>query len=207
MLQPGIEPWQNRRIEGLLQSRGVDRQDYYDLLRTEYKAESKKDLSRDQANDLIKRLGGTTPSEKPQSKPARKPAEQRFATSGQLKTLRYHQLACAVAYADLLPVSFNGEILEGEVLRTELIHRFQLNRMQDPPPPESLRLPATVIRHLFESWINPKSNTYLVEGKHKAQVRNAHTLYYDRLSPEAVQYLITRFRAMHRRIATEYAII
>lgn len=61
-------------------------------------------------------------------------------------------------------------------------------------------IPDNIYRHMFESWINPKSHRFLIEGGFKKFVKNENHLHYEYLAPKEVQYLIKRYQAIYNNI-------
>jgi len=57
-----------------------------------------------------------------------------------------------------------------------------------------IKLPQTIIVLMFNEWINPHANKFLIEGEYKKYCKNPNYLRYEYLSSEECQYLITRFQ-------------
>ncbi len=119
---------------------------------------------------------------------------KQYASSRQINTLHFYGLACALTYCDFagLTLTFGADIngrrdgIEGENLRIWLRNKFDKKE----------KMPANCVQWLFRKWLNPTANKYLVEGEHRKAARNAESLYYESLSIEEAQYLISRFKQM-----------
>lgn len=131
-----------------------------------------------------------------------KTPEQKFATPRQIKQLQYYMLACALKFANFKELEyinvFNGEIISGENLRRALLDAFYTDKATKST------LPKNIVFELYTNWINPKTNTLLMQGGHKDFVRNPNMCYYERLSQEAVAYLINRYSLMHNNSVNKY---
>jgi|GEM_PF-1371603 len=114
------------------------------------------------------------------------PAE--YPSKYQLDTLKFYAISCALIYADLNErFAINGEEYEGNALRNLLIKNFSERKL----------LPKPIIAYLYSSWINPKSNQFLMEGHYRKMSRKPQECYYEKLSRKEVQYLIKRFQLIH----------
>jgi len=105
-------------------------------------------------------------------------------TVQQLSTLKYYAISVALVYADLKgSYVIDDEVYEGDAIRKLLISWFENHE----------RLPSNIVRHLYEQWINPKCNEFLLQGGYKQINRKPSVFYFEKLSVTEASYLITRF--------------
>lgn len=120
--------------------------------------------------------------------------ESNVPTYKQQSTLRFYMFSVGLVYANMSGWEYldklTGAILSGEDLRSLLIYQFYEGET---------KLPAMLMRRLYDEWINPKSNTFLMEGGFKKLVRDPNKLYYERLSKQEVQYLMNRYGAIYNQ--------
>ena len=148
------------------------------------------DLSERELINVINYLNIQNGTEE-ESKKARACASER-----QLRTLRYYAMACAIHYCEFPSrlTYFNDKsqsMISGEELRKWLRHTF--NDIDG-------RLPGFLFRHLYQTWINPKSHTFLDEGGFRKFVKHCEVFYYQYLTPAEAQYLINRYRAISENL-------
>lgn len=120
---------------------------------------------------------------------------QKVCSKGQLDAMRYYAIRCAITYAPLGVYDIGGgNFLEGDELRAWMLRRWKAKAM----------IPQTLLRSMFEKWINPKSNEFLIEAGHISQAHasqvNPKYCYYDRLSSAAAMTLINRFRFIAQQL-------
>lgn len=120
--------------------------------------------------------------------------ETKVATINQVKLIKYYAVQLAIIYADLGSETFMVETSAGhsvmygaDEFRHELLSMFAAKQ----------RLPLNIVRRLYDNWINPTSNRFLVEGEFKKFCKCPTYLRFERLSQEEANYLINRFAAMH----------
>jgi hypothetical protein len=115
-------------------------------------------------------------------------------TARQLRMLRFFAIACALEYADFNElIDKNSEYqvyTDGEQFRNAL--RFQFTSKKS--------FPDYVVRYMFETWINPKCNQFLIEGGFKKETKNSAAFNMSFLTVEQAQALITRFNKIHEAI-------
>lgn len=118
------------------------------------------------------------------------------ASPGQVKTLRFYALVCAIHYCNLDGLACksisDGYEYKGELLRGWLKEKFE--------SPGSM-LPNSAFSHLHKCWINPRAHKFLEEGNFRMFTKTPERLYYYYLEPEEAQYLINRFRAIAENIS------
>lgn len=106
-----------------------------------------------------------------------------FATQEQIRLIKFLGLSLAIRRADLSRFSD-----EPEVFRKELTAIFHDHRR---------RMSANVVRHLYESYINPLCNRYLAEGGFKHCIKNSALLYYNRMSKPEATYVCVRLQQFY----------
>jgi hypothetical protein len=113
-------------------------------------------------------------------------------TKRQLDVFRFYAFAVALVYCNFDDWDYidsaTGEILSGEVLRRELTETFYDN---------TARFPTNVVRRVYEEWINPKSNEFLIQGGFRKEARKPNVMYYERLSQQELRYLISRYSLIY----------
>lgn len=121
--------------------------------------------------------------------------KREYASASMLNTLKYYAIITALVYANMTEWEYydtaSRVTLSGEDLRQFLERNFYENGQT---------IPSYLIRRLFEEWINPHSNQFLIEGKFRKMVKNPRAMYYERLSKQEVKYLITRYSAIHNQL-------
>lgn len=120
---------------------------------------------------------------------------QKVCSKNQIDAMRYYAIRCAITYAPLGVYDIGGgQILEGDELRAWMLRRWKAKTM----------IPQTLLRSMFETWINPKSNEFLIEAGHispaHADQVNRKYCYYDRLTSAAAMTLINRFRFIAQQL-------
>lgn len=105
-------------------------------------------------------------------------------TYQQLSQIKYYALSIGLHYCsfDGLELRINGKPAEQAAAVAQLKKDFNNGKA----------LPVPVIRHLYENWINPKCNEWLIEGGFRA-VAQPKYLYYEQLSRNEASYLLARF--------------
>mgnify|MGYP000846056352 FL=1 len=118
-----------------------------------------------------------------------------YATPKMLNTLKYYAISVAIVYANMTEWEYydaaSGVMLTGEDLRKFLRENFYTN---------GVKIPSYLVRRLFEEWINPHTNEFLIEGKYRKTVRNPNVVYYERLSKQEARYLINRYSAIYNQL-------
>lgn len=147
-----------------------------------------RELTKSELIDAINELDVVSGKENPTN--IKKPA----ASDRQLKMLRFYALYCAIRYFDFDGYKYQdsetGEIYKGERLRMHIRYLFDIGTW----------LPPNIWRHLFQDWINPRAQKFLVEGGFKKFYKNAHSLYYEHLTPDEAQYLLQRFKQIYTNL-------
>jgi hypothetical protein len=119
-----------------------------------------------------------------------------LATPKQRKLLRFYAVSCAFIYADFSELQHvddeSGEILDGEYLRAYLRKRFEEKRGF---------LPNNIHRFLYESWINPHSHKFMVEGGFKKYYKEEKYFHYEYLKSAECNYLIKRYERIYQKCA------
>lgn len=121
-------------------------------------------------------------------------------SANQLNMLKFYMIAVALVYVNMKNWEYcdkeTGVVLSGDDLRNVLREQFFNGNKRLPPP---------IVRRLYDEWINPKSNQFLLEGKYKKLIRNPNVLYYERLTEREVQYLKNRFAAIYNQAINKTA--
>jgi hypothetical protein len=115
------------------------------------------------------------------------PGQRHYASPKQLRLLKLYMLECAIYYCELEGLVYkggSGNVYLGEDLRVYLQESFA----------GEAGIPNNIIRQLYERWINPKSNQFLIQGNFKKSVKKPERFYYEYLKPEEASYLINRYR-------------
>ncbi|MEP7219093.1 MAG: phage protein GemA/Gp16 family protein [Bacteroidota bacterium] len=201
-----------RAIHTLAKQAGLDDETYREMLATSYNVSSCKEMLAVDADSLIMSLKASVGQkatlrrverqemDQTQTEPGA-PTESTYASKAMLRRLRFHQIRCGLHYVEERFLGHTveeetGEIIMGEPLRAWLLHRF--NTMQSHSFGHVvLPIPPQIMRRMYESWINPKSNEFLVEGGFKRYVLAPDRLFFQELPATQIDYLIQRFRAMH----------
>ncbi len=112
--------------------------------------------------------------------------------NSQLQMLKFYIIGIGLRYTDFSAKNWliDDYAVDAETGRAELIRKFNNKE----------KLPKAVIAYMYNSWINPKCNEWLVEGGYKKWSAHKEVLYYEQLSVEAAQYLIKRFMQMWNEI-------
>lgn len=109
-------------------------------------------------------------------------------TGKMLGQLKFYMIAVALVYCNFKDWHYEdtetGALLSGDDLRTLLVEQFYNG---------SKRLPENIVRRLYNDWINPKSNSLLMEGGYKKFIANPSNLHYEKLTKEQCKYLISRY--------------
>lgn len=127
------------------------------------------------------------------------PNRVQYATKEQIKLFNYYAVSVALIYHNFDKLQYTnistGEVLESEKLREYCFDLFK----------RDISIPKQVLRELFDNYINPKSNAFLMEGDFKKYIKSKNILYYDRLTREQIQYIITRYSKIFSQL-TKYDI-
>jgi len=111
------------------------------------------------------------------------------ATQSQIKLLRYYQFYCAVVYCNFEQLMWkdeDGKIKSGNDVKTIVVNSLSQN----------IRIPSNIFRWMYETWINPTSHKFMIEGDLKKYAKNKAIFHYEYLRPEEANYLIQRFSQM-----------
>lgn len=208
-------------IKTLVKESCMDDDTYHAMLANGYNVTSCVDLTPEQADTLIVTLKTALGHKVNLERVPRRTAdgtlaainggesstvEKDYASAAMLRRIKFHAIRCAIHYTDQHDLgSFcaeggTGEILQGADLRRWLARRFESIRNDDPYKNVEMPIPGPILRRMYECWINPTSNRFLIEGGHKKYTLSPEKLYYHELSPKAADYLIKRYRAMHAMI-------
>lgn len=112
------------------------------------------------------------------------------ATLSQIKLLRYYQFQCALVYCDFSKIMYkdeSGKIISGDEVKS-LVNKC-LEKKEKVPP--------AVFRWMYETWINPTSHKFMIEGDLKKYAKNKGVFHYEYLTPEEANYLIQRYSQMY----------
>jgi hypothetical protein len=132
--------------------------------------------------------------------------EKQFAGRKQIQTLYFYGLAVALTYCDFDDICIIESVAacdpQGQPIQEKHEYKGEEARFYCTEIYYAKRrLPDTVTRKLFERWLNPHLNKYLIEGKLKESVRNPRRLYYESLTDKQAQYLINRLKLIYEKIA------
>lgn len=121
-----------------------------------------------------------------------------YATKKQLGKLWFCAIECALQYCDFEKFScrrvHDGAILTGEAARAEAKFLQSIKK-----------LGGSWKSWLYNNWINPKSNEFLMEGDFRVvKEKNMWYLNYSELTREEADYLIKRYRAMQNVVSERY---
>ena len=116
-------------------------------------------------------------------------AQRKLATNSQLRMLKYYAFSLALVCLD----SDKTMVLDGGGTATfnELREGFRRDFEN------KIQVPKTIMRMLYDEWINPTSNKYLIEGGYKQYCKNPSYLRFEYLTNEECQYLIVRFQKFY----------
>ena len=118
--------------------------------------------------------------------------ENQIASPRMLSTLKFYMMAVALEYANIGTWEYINKITGEEIIGEKLRHWLKRQFAESDK-----RLPEAIVRRLYTDWINPKSNTLLMEGEFKTLVRDPHKMWYERLKKKEVQYLIKRYAMIY----------
>lgn len=126
--------------------------------------------------------------------------KENLATKNQVDMFHFYSMSVALSYCPMDNWSYKDSEtnveLKGADLRTVLKDQFS-NR--------NLRLPKSIVRRIFEEWINPKANQFLMEGGYRKIVTNPKRVYYEQLKNEEIRYLISRFQLIYNELSNKDA--
>lgn len=110
-----------------------------------------------------------------------------LATVEMRKLFSFYAISVALIYHNFSELQYinkkTGEVYESEKLREYCFDLFR----------RDLSIPSSITRELFDNYINPKSNQFLLEGDFRKSIKSENILYYERLYKGEMQYLINRF--------------
>lgn len=116
-----------------------------------------------------------------------KPPRKDKSTPEQRKLFNFYAVSVALIYHNFEKLQYvnleTAEILESERLREYCFDLFR----------RDLSIPQPILRELFDNYINPKANQFLIEGEYKSVVKSKNNLYYEKLYKDEMNYLIIRF--------------
>ena len=110
-------------------------------------------------------------------------------TFSQLKLVKFYTIGLGLVYCNLEGLTFTDaekQPIDWQEARRH--YRSQFNNKE--------KLPKEVLNHLYNEWVNPKCNQWLIEGGFKKYAKNNKILYYEQLSNAAATYLIKRLSQM-----------
>jgi hypothetical protein len=107
------------------------------------------------------------------------------ATTRQLQLLQFLALQCAFEYADWENQEFahDGAYFSGADLKSRIKKIFDAKK----------RVPQAIIRWLFQDYINPHCNKFLIEAGLKRDCKNMKAFNFNYLTSANAQALINRF--------------
>lgn len=117
-----------------------------------------------------------------------KPPRKDKSTPEQRKLFNFYAVSVALIYHNFEKLQYvnleTAEILESERLREYCFDLFR----------RDLSIPKPILRELFDNYINPKANEFLIEGEYKTVVKSKkNVIYYEKLYKDEMNYLIIRF--------------
>lgn len=208
-----IAPEQVKMIHTIVQRLGWLRYEYLDELKV-YKTpdgrpvQSCKELTWQQAEAFLGRLESEAAKRGLWIRSTDRPDIHEPASDKQFRKIRFHSLRCALHYIDLSGTTYEDErgvVLRGEELRAWLKKRFAMGSAANGTFRLPNAIPKNILRMLYNEWINPTANKWLVEGEYKKRVVHPSRLYYNELSSDAANYLIERFKQMDAVLDMERA--
>lgn len=126
--------------------------------------------------------------------------KENLATKNQVDMFHFYSLSVALHYCPMDGWSYKDSDTNVELKGNEL-----RQVLQDQFSNRNLRLPKSIVGRIFEEWINPKANQFLMEGGYKIIVRNPKQIYYEQLKNEEIRYLISRFQLIHNELSNKNA--
>lgn len=124
----------------------------------------------------------------------------KMPSAKQVSSLKFYMIAVALVYSNMDDWEYldksTGAILSGSDLRSLCVYQFYEG---------DKILPTNIVRRMYDEWINPKSNELLRQGKFVKFVRNPHSMYYETLTNDQVQYLIERYKQIYNNCINKTA--
>jgi hypothetical protein len=204
------EQWQHKLIHVLCGKLGMTN-DHKEALRGELKVESFSDLPYHEARKLIKGLeeravaAGVWKPKPKKGKRGKTISPDDWAAEGTIATLQFYVLACGIHYVEFVPYTADGGVLmQPEEVRAYVRRNFDLGRLEDELKVKN-KIPATILKHMYGSWINAKCNQFLVEKGFRSNIARPHICFFWQLKHGEAQYLINRFREILANIEKQDA--
>lgn len=116
-------------------------------------------------------------------------------TPAQRKLLTYYSIQVASVYCDFsnFMLKVGNKLISGESVREKVQHSIARNDKIDYP----------IYKFMLESYINPTSHKFLIEGSFKSYTKNKSVLYYELLTTAEANYLIQRYMQFFQQITSK----